>query len=99
MNWANNWFGANQNRLILGGNINNLFGFDVTTQKVTEKVDTLQGCCIIKPSTKLLCVGHTLGQLTLRDPKTLHAEHTFDCHTGAVSDIEGTIIENMLTLQ
>jgi PAB-dependent poly(A)-specific ribonuclease subunit 2 len=89
MGWANTWFGTNQNRLILGGNVNKLFGFDLATQKITDTVDTHQGCCVIKPSTKLLCVGHTLGQVSLRDPRTLQVEHNFEAHSGTVSDIEG----------
>jgi PAB-dependent poly(A)-specific ribonuclease subunit 2 len=88
MGWANSWFGTNQNRLILGGNVNKLFAFDITTQKITDTMETNQGSCVIKPSTKLLCVGHTLGHVSLRDPRSLQVEHSFEAHSGTVSDIE-----------
>lgn len=58
------------------------------------KVDTAQGCCVIKPSTKHLCVGHTLGQLSLCDPRTLQSEHVFEAHTGTISDIEGRALND-----
>jgi PAB-dependent poly(A)-specific ribonuclease subunit 2 len=88
MGWAHGWFGSNQNRLVLGGNLDRIFGFDVMTNKITDSVETVQGCCVIKPSNKFLCIGHTNGQLSLCDPRTLQKEHTFDAFTGTISDVE-----------
>lgn len=86
-------------KLAVGGNLTKLFSVDIESGKtnfsvrlsnfiVYHKVETTQGVCCIKQSGRYMCCGGTLGELTLRDPRTLKVEHKFDVHSGTVSDID-----------
>ncbi|KAL0490821.1 PAB-dependent poly(A)-specific ribonuclease subunit 2, partial [Acrasis kona] len=87
MGWASGWFGTGQSKLVLGGNIEEVFSFDLATQKIVDAVES-QGSCVIKPGTKYLCVGHTSGQVSLRDPRSLSMEHVFNAHALTINTID-----------
>ncbi|KAL9643366.1 hypothetical protein ABK040_014819 [Willaertia magna] len=79
--------GSSNTNLLLGGNFTKLINFDLYHQKINQQVETNQGICTMKLGGRYLCCGGTLGELSLRDPKTLKNEHAFEVHTGTISDI------------
>ncbi|KAF0980632.1 hypothetical protein FDP41_013115 [Naegleria fowleri] len=83
-----------QYSLIMGGNFTKLFNFDLNAQKIISQVETNQGICIMKTGGRYVCCGGTLGELSLRDPRSLKSEHSFEVHTGTISDI--AIKDNVL---
>jgi PAB-dependent poly(A)-specific ribonuclease subunit 2 len=77
-----------QQRIVLGGNLNSLFSVDVRTDDIVDRVTTTQGVCVLKTGSRYVVSGGIMGELSLRDPRTLKAEHNFEVHTGSISDIE-----------
>lgn len=79
-----------QNKIVLAGNLTHLYMYDVVTQKLIKNSDTLsQGICRLeyKNPNILACAG-VLGEMSIRDSRTLKEEHKFDAHTGSISDID-----------
>jgi len=75
-------------RVVLGGTINSLFSVDLKQGQLVDSVDISQGVCVLKPAGRFIASGGINGELALRDPRTLSLEHSFDVHTGSVSDLE-----------
>lgn len=83
------------NRVILGGNQENLLEIDLAT--MTESNSTFageNGCAILRLQKHYLCAGDAYGQIALRDPVSLRVEHILKPHSGSLSDfdIEGNYL-------
>lgn len=84
-----------QNRVIMGGNQENLLEVDLAT--MTESNSTFageNGCAILRIHKHYLCAGDAYGQIALRDPLSLNVEHIIKPHSGSLSDfdIEGNYL-------
>lgn len=83
------------NRVIMGGNQENLLEIDLAT--MTESNSTFageNGCAILRLQKHYLCAGDAYGQIALRDPVSLRVEHILKPHSGSLSDfdIEGNYL-------
>lgn len=83
------------NRVVLGGNQENLLELDLAT--MTEANSTFageNGCAVLRLQKHYLCAGDAYGQIALRDPVSLRVEHILKPHSGSLSDfdIEGNYL-------
>lgn len=75
--------------LVMGGHQENVIEFDIERCKnvrVTE-IDQ-EGCVIIRTHPQYVCCGSTSGKITLRDQSQLRVTHTFNTHSGQLSDFD-----------
>lgn len=83
------------NRIVLGGNQENLMEIDLTTMSETNSTFAGEnGCAILRLQKHYLCAGDAYGQIALRDPVSLRVEHVLKPHSGSLSDfdIEGNYL-------
>lgn len=75
--------------LLMGGHQEKIINFDLTRGKETGLVHVGEnGCAILRQHSRLICCGNPAGRIDLRDPNTLSIEHTFDTHSGSLSDFD-----------
>ncbi|KAL2715595.1 PAN2-PAN3 deadenylation complex catalytic subunit PAN2 isoform X1 [Vespula squamosa] len=76
-------------RMLMGGHQEKLIDFNLTRGKETGLVRVGEnGCAILRQHNRLICAGNPAGRIDLRDPNTLSIEHTFDTHSGSLSDFD-----------
>ncbi|XP_034178278.2 PAN2-PAN3 deadenylation complex catalytic subunit PAN2 isoform X1 [Osmia lignaria lignaria] len=76
-------------RLLMGGHQEKIIDFNLTRGKETGLVHVGEnGCAILRQHSRLICAGNPAGRIDLRDPNTLSIEHTFDTHSGSLSDFD-----------
>ncbi|XP_043674090.1 PAN2-PAN3 deadenylation complex catalytic subunit PAN2 isoform X2 [Vespula pensylvanica] len=76
-------------RMLMGGHQEKLIDFNLTRGKETGLVHVGEnGCAILRQHNRLICAGNPAGRIDLRDPNTLSIEHTFDTHSGSLSDFD-----------
>ncbi|CAK9819946.1 PAN2-PAN3 deadenylation complex catalytic subunit PAN2 [Anthophora quadrimaculata] len=76
-------------RLLMGGHQEKIIDFNLTRGKETGLVHVGEnGCAILRQHSRLICCGNPAGRIDLRDPNTLSIEHTFDTHSGSLSDFD-----------
>lgn len=76
-------------RLLMGGHQEKIIDFNLTRGKETGLVHVGEnGCAILRQHNRLVCCGNPAGRIDLRDPNTLSIEHTFDTHSGSLSDFD-----------
>ena len=76
-----------------------IFIFDVRSARVLKEVTyfivfltkqinaSYGGAVAMKRSQNSICVGHTTGIVTLRDPHTFHITQSFQPHSGGITDL------------
>lgn len=75
--------------LLVGGHQENVIEIDLTRIEEVKQIDVgPSGCAILRSHSRFICAGDTSGKVTLRDPRTLHVEHTFEAHPGSLSDFD-----------
>ena len=71
---------------------NELIEFELNRRKeirVTEiSSDDSNGCVILRSHPKFICCGDSAGKVTLRDKNTLKVQHSFQSHSGQLSDFD-----------
>ncbi|XP_060823373.1 PAN2-PAN3 deadenylation complex catalytic subunit PAN2 isoform X1 [Bombus pascuorum] len=76
-------------RLLMGGHQEKIIDFDLTRGKEIGLVHVGEnGCAILRQHSRLICCGNPAGRINFRDPNTLSIEHTFDTHSGSLSDFD-----------
>ncbi|XP_022189319.2 PAN2-PAN3 deadenylation complex catalytic subunit PAN2 [Nilaparvata lugens] len=81
--------------LLMAGHSHNLIEFNLSTCQEVNLVDVGdQGCALLRQHPRFICCGNAAGQITLRDPNSLHIEHTLEAHTASLSDFD--VHENLL---
>ncbi|CAB3370828.1 Hypothetical predicted protein [Cloeon dipterum] len=81
--------------MVMGGHQSKLILFDISRAAETGVVGVGEnGCAIIRRHGRYLCTGNPLGVVELRDPRSLHLEHSLEAHTGSLSDFD--VHENLL---
>ncbi|KZC14159.1 PAB-dependent poly(A)-specific ribonuclease subunit 2 [Dufourea novaeangliae] len=76
-------------RLLMGGHQDKIIDFNLTRGKETGVVNVGEsGCAILRQHSRFICAGNPAGRIDLRDPNTLSVEHTFDTHSGSLSDFD-----------
>jgi PAB-dependent poly(A)-specific ribonuclease subunit 2 len=55
---------------------------------VLLQIPVSSGVTALTRSSRLLCVGHADGKVTMRDPRSYRIEHTFPAHTSGVADMD-----------
>jgi hypothetical protein len=61
-------------KLISGGNLNQIFNYDVHQNVVVTKAETTQGAAVVKFNGRFLCLGGTAGDISLHDPFSLQQQ-------------------------
>lgn len=88
MNYQSSSSSSMLQKIVLGGTKNTLFSVDLRQGQLADAVDISQGVCVLKPAGRFIASGGVNGELALRDPRSLKLEHSFEVHTGSVSDVE-----------
>lgn len=81
----------NSDLILMGGQQGQLIEFELNRRKevrVTEISDDANGCVIIRNHPKLVCCGDSSGKITLRDKSNLKVCHSFQSHSGQLSDFD-----------
>eukprot|EP00123_Amoebidium_parasiticum_P015853 comp23175_c1_seq1/m.37544 comp23175_c1_seq1/g.37544 ORF comp23175_c1_seq1/g.37544 comp23175_c1_seq1/m.37544 type:complete len:1228 (-) comp23175_c1_seq1:377-4060(-) len=60
---------------------------DIARGRLIREIPVEQSVAVVKNS-RFLCCGCTNGQVVLRDPTTLRAEHTLDAHSCTIMDMD-----------
>ncbi|XP_046679027.1 PAN2-PAN3 deadenylation complex catalytic subunit PAN2-like isoform X1 [Homalodisca vitripennis] len=75
--------------LLLGGHTHKLIEFDLNTYQEVNLLDASKnGCAILRQHNRFVCCGDPSGNIELRDPGSLRVEHSWDTHTGSLSDFD-----------
>ncbi|KAI0219805.1 PAN2-PAN3 deadenylation complex catalytic subunit PAN2, partial [Lamellibrachia satsuma] len=75
--------------ILLGGHQPLVVELDIESHTEIRQVQVAEpGCAIFRYSNQYICTGDTGGKVTLRDPKSLRAEHIFQAHSGTLSDFD-----------
>ncbi|XP_071541540.1 PAN2-PAN3 deadenylation complex catalytic subunit PAN2 isoform X1 [Panulirus ornatus] len=76
-------------RLLLGGHQSSMVEFDLTRLEQTRCHQVgEQGCVILRDHPRFVCHGDLTGRIVLHDPRTMRQEHSFQAHTGSLSDFD-----------
>ncbi|KAG4066630.1 hypothetical protein HA402_007266 [Bradysia odoriphaga] len=80
------------NRLIMGGNQDDIIDLDLATLTETKAASGQSGCAILRKH-RFLCAGDAYGKVTLYDPNSLSIEHTISTHQGLSDfDVQGNYL-------
>lgn len=80
-------FSLSPTRVLVAGHQQYLIDLDLETLTEQQLVDS-SGCAIIRHHSRFLCCGDVNGCITLRDPVTLHEEHTLMTHSASLNDFD-----------
>ncbi|KAG7175198.1 PAN2-PAN3 deadenylation complex catalytic subunit PAN2-like [Homarus americanus] len=77
------------NRLLLGGHQSSMVEYDLARQEQIRCHQVgEQGCVILRDHPRFVCHGDLTGRIVLHDPRTIRQEHSFQAHTGSLSDFD-----------
>ncbi|KAK4294090.1 hypothetical protein Pmani_033259 [Petrolisthes manimaculis] len=75
--------------LLMGGHQNTLVEYDLTRGEMTNSHQVGEnGCVILRYHPRFVCHGDRTGKIVLHDPRTMRSEHSFQAHTGSLSDFD-----------
>lgn len=55
---------------------------------VTRKISGASNIVVLKSAPRFICAGSLLGEVTLRDPRTMKVEQRVQAHTATLSDLD-----------
>lgn len=76
-------------RLLMGGHQSTLIEYDLMRFEETVLHDVGEnGCAILRDHPRFVCCGDVSGRISLKDPRTMRQEHSFQAHSGILSDFD-----------
>jgi len=76
------------NQLLLGGLQDKIISLDLEKLKEIQMHDTGGNCALLRYNGRHVGCGDTSGRISLRDPLSMNVLHTFDTHSGTLSDFD-----------
>jgi PAB-dependent poly(A)-specific ribonuclease subunit 2 len=74
--------------LLVAGQQDDMLVVSSARGEITRKIPGASNIVVLKSSPRSICAGSLLGEVTLRDPRTMKVEQRVQAHTATLSDLD-----------
>lgn len=74
--------------LLVAGQQDDMLVVSLARGVVTRKISGASNIVVLKSLPRSICAGSLLGEVTLRDPRTMKVEQRVQAHTATLSDLD-----------
>jgi PAB-dependent poly(A)-specific ribonuclease subunit 2 len=74
--------------LLVAGQQDDMLVVSLARGVITRKISGASNIVVLKSLPRSICAGSLLGEVTLRDPRTMKVEQRVQAHTATLSDLD-----------
>ncbi|KAI8642360.1 ubiquitin carboxyl-terminal hydrolase-domain-containing protein, partial [Parasitella parasitica] len=74
--------------LLVAGQQDDMLVVNLARGAITQKIANASNIVVLKSLPRSICAGSLLGEVTLRDPRTMKVEQRVQAHTATLSDLD-----------
>lgn len=79
---------TNNSELMVAGQQDEMLIVNVARGAITRTIPGVSNIVVMRSMTRSVCCGSMLGEVTLRDNRTMRVEQRVQAHTGTLSDLD-----------
>ena len=79
---------TNTNELMVAGQQEDMIIVNLARGAVTKTIPGVSNIVVMRNTARSVCCGSLLGEVTMRDPRTMRVEQRLQAHTATLSDLD-----------